>query len=69
MADDTESDTEPNIGEGSHEMTQDDSLPTNVSVEEFPFVIFKHRTSEHSTKVYFKPRMPPQVAARAGSEL
>ena len=64
MADHTESDTEPNIRDVSHEMTQDDSSPTNVPVEEFPFVFFKHRTSEHSVKVYFKPRMSPQVAGR-----
>ena len=65
MADDTESDTEPDIREVSHhELTQDDSSPIIVPRKEFQFVILKHRTSEHSVKVFFKPGMPPQVAGR-----
>jgi len=40
MADDTESDAEPDINEVSHhELTQDDSSPMIVPEEEFPFVI------------------------------
>ena len=65
MADDTESDTEPDIREASHhELTQDDSSPIIVPRKEFSFVVLKLRTSEHSVKVFFKPGMPPQVAGR-----
>jgi len=62
---DTESDNEPDVLlEGCHELTQDDSSPVIDSAEEYPFIYLKHSKSEYTTKVYFKPSMPPQVAGR-----